>query len=318
MPPSNIYSIPAHLVTRVCTARFCSCTSPVCFEGCSHSVPQRTLTWWAYRESRKGSSRQSLRKPHTASSAGRPPPSVGDRWSPQTWCLWRHNETTSQHETQPDFSQTSHFYPVNMPDPICIQSVSARKCWPEVGWMILAHQLAFGPDLSGQNLNQSVRTRYRLVLHNMIRAVCGRMQPSLKVGNWKQEGCVLLEPGPMITSFQTRCIWPKPDQAIQTGSRPALQNMIQAFFGRMDRNWMQKFDLANMIRTNSACMLAIMAITIMLLNQIWHVYCVTACSPLFHKKILTGPFSCIHVLCPLVIHPAAFPLRALVGKSDKE
>ena len=104
----------------------------------------------------------------------------------------------------------------------------------------------------------------------------------------------------------------------QTGSRPALQNMIQAFFGRMDRNWMQKFDLANMIRTNSACMLAIMAITIMLLNQIWHVYCVTACSPLFHKKILTGPFSCIHVLCPLVIHPAAFPLRALVGKSDKE
>ena len=227
MPPSNIYSIPAHSVTRVCTARFCSCTSPVCFEGCSHSVPQRTLTWWAYRESRKGSSRQSLRKPHTASSAGRPPPSVGDRWSPQTWCLWRHNETTSQHETQPDFSQTSHFYPVNMPDPICIQSVSARKCWPEVGWMILAHQLAFGPDLSGQNLNQSVRTRYRLVLHNMIRAVCGRTQPSLKVGNWKQAGCVLLEPGPMITSLLS-------DQMHLAKTWPGHPDWIQASFAEYD------------------------------------------------------------------------------------
>ena len=35
-----------------------------------------------------------------------------------------------------------HQFPQNMPNTICIQSGSARKHWPEVGWMTLAHQLA--------------------------------------------------------------------------------------------------------------------------------------------------------------------------------
>ena len=46
-------------------------------------------------------------------------------------------------------------YPVNMPDPIRIRSGSALKRWPEAAWMILAHWLASGPDLFGQNLTQS-------------------------------------------------------------------------------------------------------------------------------------------------------------------
>ena len=46
-----------------------------------------------------------------------------------------------------------------MPDLIHIHSRSAGKHWPEVGQMILAHQLAPWPDLFGQNLTQSARTK---------------------------------------------------------------------------------------------------------------------------------------------------------------
>ena len=66
--------------------------------------------------------------------------------------------------------------------------------------------------------------------------------------------------------FQTRHVWPKPDLAIQIGSRPVLHNMIQAFFGRMEPNWncmweLRKSDPAFMVQPDSGCMLAIMAIT---------------------------------------------------------
>ena len=46
-----------------------------------------------------------------------------------------------------------------MPDPVCIWARSAGKCWPEADWMILAHLLSSGPDLFGQNLAQSARTK---------------------------------------------------------------------------------------------------------------------------------------------------------------
>jgi len=46
-----------------------------------------------------------------------------------------------------------------MPDPICIQSGSAGKHWPEEGRMILAHWLASGLDPFDQNLTQSDRTK---------------------------------------------------------------------------------------------------------------------------------------------------------------
>ena len=41
-----------------------------------------------------------------------------------------------------------------------------------------------------------------LVLLSTMQAVCGITQPSLKVGNWWQAGCVLLEPGLMILAHR--------------------------------------------------------------------------------------------------------------------
>ena len=72
-----------------------------------------------------------------------------------------------------------------MPDPIRIRSGSAGKHWLETGRMILAHRLASGPDLFGQNL--TVRQNQigpGLLLHNIVRDVCGRTEPSLGVRNW--------------------------------------------------------------------------------------------------------------------------------------
>ena len=46
-----------------------------------------------------------------------------------------------------------------MPDPIHIQFRPDWKCWPEADQMILAHWLAFGLDLIGQNLTQLARTQ---------------------------------------------------------------------------------------------------------------------------------------------------------------
>ena len=46
-----------------------------------------------------------------------------------------------------------------MSDPIRIRSGSAGKHWPEAGRVILAHELASGPDPVGPNLIQSARTQ---------------------------------------------------------------------------------------------------------------------------------------------------------------
>ena len=42
----------------------------------------------------------------------------------------------------------------------------------------------------------------------------------------------------ILACFQTRCVWPKPDQSIQVRSRQVLHNMIHAFFGWMELNLM--------------------------------------------------------------------------------
>ena len=50
-----------------------------------------------------------------------------------------------------------------------------------------AHWLASGLDLFGLNLRVRVnqnQIRPGLVLYNMVWVICGRTQPSLKVGNW--------------------------------------------------------------------------------------------------------------------------------------
>ena len=81
-------------------------------------------------------------------------------------------------------------------------------------------------------------------MHNVIWAICERMQLSLKVGNWWLASCILPETGPYDsyppTCFQKRCICLKPDQAIQIGSRSVLYNMIHVFFGKTELNCMQE------------------------------------------------------------------------------
>ena len=77
-------------------------------------------------------------------------------------------------------------YPVNMLDPIRIQSRLAQKHWTEAGPMFLAYKLTSRLDLLGKKpdtVSQN-QTGSELLLHSMIPAICGRMQPSLEVGNW--------------------------------------------------------------------------------------------------------------------------------------
>ena len=75
--------------------------------------------------------------------------------------------------------------PVNMPDLIHIRSGSAQKHWPAAGQMILHIGLLLNwIRLDKTWHSQPKPIRSGLVLHNVIRTVCGRMQLSLKVGNW--------------------------------------------------------------------------------------------------------------------------------------
>ena len=45
-----------------------------------------------------------------------------------------------------------------------------------------------------------------------------------------------------VACFQTRCIWPKPDQAIQIGCGLVLHKMIHAIFGRTEPNLIQEVE----------------------------------------------------------------------------
>ena len=56
-----------------------------------------------------------------------------------------------------------------------------------------------------------------------------------------------------LACFQTRSVWPKPDQVIQIRSGPVLHNVIQVFFGKMELNQMQEVRSAYMIWPNSGC-----------------------------------------------------------------
>ena len=166
--------------------------------------------------------------------------------------------------------------PVNMPDPIHIRSGLARKHWaeqPDDSRTLACFQtrsIWSKPYVVNQNQIGS-----GLVLYNLIRAICGRMQPSLKVGNWQWACCILPELGPddscTPACFRTRHVWPKPGPAIQTGYGPVLHSMIQAFFGRTELNWIQEggfwlhagFVMAtigrnqNASRSDPACLLGI-------------------------------------------------------------
>ena len=94
------------------------------------------------------------------------------------------------------------------------------------------------PNIVSQN-----PIRSGLVLHNMIRAICGRTQQSLKV-EISSKPVAFCQTGPdkscTLACFRTRCVCPKPHPAIQIGSGSVFHNMILAFFGRTEPNWMQE------------------------------------------------------------------------------
>ena len=49
------------------------------------------------------------------------------------------------------------------------------------------------------------------------------------------------------TCFQTRCVWPEPDQAIQVGSGLVLHNVIWVFFGSMGPNQMREVGFGSIL-----------------------------------------------------------------------
>ena len=110
----------------------------------------------------------------------------------------RVQQTTPTHPPPSTRPNNTGLYPVNMLDLVCIWFGSAQKCCPEAGPIILAHQLASGPDLFGQNLIQSARTKSDLGWFCTVWSrLIERTQPSLKAENWYQAICVRPEPGPM-------------------------------------------------------------------------------------------------------------------------
>ena len=115
--------------------------------------------------------------------------------------------------------------PVNMPDPIRTLSGSAGKHWPEVGWMILAHWLASGPDPFGQNLTQSARPKLDPGWFCTILS-----GTSVEERNWvwnSETGSRLVvscqKPGQMIPTHQLAS---RPDASGETLTRPSRSDPV--------------------------------------------------------------------------------------------
>ena len=99
---------------------------------------------------------------------------------------WTGNDQLSA--TRPhQITQVRRMSPANMPDLNRIWSRSAWKHWLKLVFMgdsctpACFQTGSIWPKLDAVSRNQ---IGSRLALHNMIRAVCGRTQLSLKVGNW--------------------------------------------------------------------------------------------------------------------------------------
>ena len=112
--------------------------------------------------------------------------------------------------------------------------------------MILAHRLASGPDPFGQNLTQSARTKsdpgcFCTILSGTT------VEERNRARKWEAGSgpvAFLPETGPNDSCtpacFQTRSVWPNPDQAIQIGSGSVLHDMIHAFFGKTELKRMRE------------------------------------------------------------------------------
>ena len=105
--------------------------------------------------------------------------------------------------------------PVNMLDLIYIWSGLAQKCWLVVGLMIFAHWLASGPDPFDRNHIGS-----SLVLHSdpgcLWKNATESESGSLVMG-WLYSARSGLDDSCTQACFWNRCIWPKPDLAVQIG-----------------------------------------------------------------------------------------------------
>ena len=137
-----------------------------------------------------------------------------------------------------------------MLDLIHIRSRSAWKHWPEeAGWMILTHWLASRPDhFSGWPKRDSQpepnRIRPGFVQYIKKKAILGHLWKNATesksgklVAGWLHSARNQAQ-WFLHTGFWTRCVWPKPDQAIQTRSGSVLPNMDQASFGKAEPNQM--------------------------------------------------------------------------------
>ena len=144
-----------------------------------------------------------------------------------------------------------------MLDQICIRSGLARKCWLEAGQMILAPWLVSRPDPSSQNLTlvtvSQNRIRSGLVLHNLMRAICGR-----RVWKWESNS-VLPGVGPVILASQLAS-----RQICLAKTWPGHPDWIRVGFAQYGPGLWEngtELDTGSWIQPNSGCMLAVMAIT---------------------------------------------------------
>ena len=125
-----------------------------------------------------------------------------------------------------------------------------RSIWPET-----------------ENLTQSAKTKSDPCHLNATESKSGKL-----VAGRLRSARTRLNDSCTLACFQTRCFWPKPDQAIQIGTRLVLHSMIHASFGRTEPNWMWEvrsgiyiYDLAQFWlhtgHNGHSC-----------LYQTWHVY----------------------------------------------
>ena len=155
-----------------------------------------------------------------------------------------------------------------MPDQILIRAGSAGKHWPELSGpddsctpaCFRTGSVWPKPDTISQNEIGS-----GLVLYNVIQDVCGRMQLSLKMGNWQRAGCVLPGTG-LDDSCKPACF--RPDKLGQTLTRTSRSDpgqfctaWLMPSLEKWNREGCWRLDPACTIPPDSGYMLAVMAIT---------------------------------------------------------
>ena len=197
--------------------------------------------------------------------------------------------------------------PVNMLDAIHVQSRSAMKSWSEAGPLILAPQLASGPDMSGQNLTGSARTKAD---PGWFCTIWSKLSVEECIWVWKWETgsrpvafCQkwaqwVLHMGLLPDQIGLAKAWQKPASVVIL-SLFLWKNRTKSDAG----SWIRHII---MIRPNSGCMLVVMAVTgrnqnasrsdlaCLLCGYVNHTACVVILSLLFNQ-CYTAWLSCVHM-----------------------